>query len=166
MVFEFRYKGDDDYYGSDIKLYKVHPDLIIKLSKEDIWNNDHISLIDNEIFKISQIGKLCGLGLNEIMGIGIGQPLEEERIKSIKDIEIDTCIVWGPASDSPIAWNFRHWNDLKSLWIDLESYQRYRQIVLGAKFDPQNNRDHLIIDEFDKIMIPLERDILINKITN
>jgi len=95
MVFEFRYKDNDDFYGMDIKLYKIHPDLIIKLSKKDVWTNDHISLINDEIFTINTIGKSCGLGLNEIMGIGVGQPLEEERIKSIKDIEIDTCIVWG-----------------------------------------------------------------------
>jgi hypothetical protein len=166
MVLEFRYTDNDVLYPNDIYLHKIHPNLAIKLSKRDIWApNDHVSLIGEDVFKINTFGRRYGLDTDDMLNSGLNRKMNPERLNNIKDIEIDTCIAWGPVSDIPITWNYTGEVPLeKVIWIDLENYKRYRKIVSNTKFDPRNNRDHIIIEAMDKIVISIERNILIDEI--
>jgi hypothetical protein len=165
MVLEFRYKDDNFWYGRDTHLHKIHPNLEINLSKEDIWSNEHISLVGENVFNLDTDGKNCRLNSNEIDKITMGKRLDEKRIKDIKDIKIDTCIIWGPPSNSPKIWKYDDDDDVeeKSIWVDLNNYKRYRKMI-HKKFDPQSNRDHSLMEDIDKMIRPIERNILINEI--
>lgn len=169
MILEFRYTDNDVLYPNDIYLHKIHPNLVIKLPKADIWaTNDHVSLIGESIFSASEFGRDYGLDTHGIIQSALNKKLSPEILNLIKDIEIETCIVWGPVSDTPITWDYVYYNNTeilkKVIWIDFENYKRYRKIVFGMKFDPFNNRDNIIVETMDKLIIPIERNILINEI--
>ncbi len=168
MVLEFRYKNKEGWHGEGAYLHKLHPDLIMKLPKKDIWSRNHVSLFEGEIFKIHVMGKSCGLDMIDVFDANANINLGREKLNKIKNIDLDHIVIWGPESDSPSVWDNSSTNTdkLSSIWIDIDNYQKYRKIVLNMKFDPNNNSDHLVVDGFDKLLIPYYRDNLIDEIVN
>ena len=160
VVLEFRYTLGLEI---DSRIHKIH-NIKMSLTKKEVWTkNQYQALLNGQIFDTSKY--LTGI---QYLSVNLGSFLPDEILSGLPDLNLDFIVIFSQPEDSPKIWSREDILTGKpteeSVWIDLDNYMIYRNIVASMKFDPMNNTNDIMINQIDLLIRPYLRDIKINKI--